>query len=372
MSNTRLQRLALAVTWAGLTTALAQEPAPAATNAPPPFLEAPPVAVTNEPGSAADTNAWLIEEAAVPPSLIDRSQSALSDYLLRSSESLDRYLDRLLTEKDKRRSEVYDRFFGDRRIEDQETRGTRLRVSPGIGYVHDDGIDYDFRFSGRINLPRLEDRLQLVVDNLQDDEDVLLGIHDGFDRRDGTDDDPDRTVALRYRALDLMQSVLDLDVGLRFRPAPVPKVRLRGRVSPGWDWWNVRFYQSVFWDDDDGFGEKTELRTRRDLSRKWFVTSSTAALRAQESDGFEFGQTLNLGYVASSRAAWIFKTGASAHTEPRTEMEEYSLRLAYERRVHSNWAFIEIEPGADFPRDRDFDFTPQIKFKLKLLFGDID
>jgi hypothetical protein len=56
-------------------------------------------------------------------------------------------------------------------------------------------------------------------------------------------------------------------------------------------------------------------------------------------------------------------------TRPRNQAVEYLAVVRYRQKIWRDWLFYEIAPQARFPRDRDFDFTPGILFRLEMIFG---
>ena len=80
--------------------------------------------------------------------------------------------------------------------------------------------------------------------------------------------------------------------------------------------------------------------------------------------------SLGLYQEVSKRKALRYTVAAEMPTSPATVMDEYKALVTWRQLVRGDWLYIEIEPEASFPRNRDYKFTPSILFKVDLMFGD--
>ncbi|MGE9289597.1 MAG: hypothetical protein ACQKBT_01325, partial [Puniceicoccales bacterium] len=227
------------------------------------------------------------------------------------------------------------------------------------------GVD----FKAKIDLPKTQNRLKLIVENVQEDSDPLPGFSRSELRQvPGVDDSGN--ASLRFALIDLMNFDLDFDAGLDLKPEPVPKFRLRGRMSWEWDHWRFRISQYLTYEADDGFGEKTSLDMRRYLGENSWAEVDMAVVRSETSNGFEFGQALSLYHRISNRRTIGFRGAVYSQTEPWARVEAVLLRLPYRQKIWKEWMYFTVEPGIDFKRDHNFNADPRILFELEFLFGD--
>jgi hypothetical protein len=56
-------------------------------------------------------------------------------------------------------------------------------------------------------------------------------------------------------------------------------------------------------------------------------------------------------------------------TQPVNELTEVDLRIRYRQQIWRRWLFFEVAPQYRFPRDRSFEATPGILFRLEAMFG---
>jgi hypothetical protein len=143
---------------------------------------------------------------------------------------------------------------------------------------------------------------------------------------------------------------------------------LRGVAVKNAEVWTTRASQSVFWRGDDGFGERTLLEFERWM-REYFFRISTSALYSETSEGLEFAHGYAITHLVTKRRSIGLRASLSGRTEPNIVVETYQVRLPYRQRLHRDWIYLEIEPGADFPRDRDFSFTPRVDITVDLIIG---
>lgn len=321
----------------------------------------------------AGTNQTIIAETMMTTNLntvVDQVHSNVSDYVREKADKLDVSLDELLTPKELERSRTFDRFFGDRRREDDEQR-TRLKFVPKIVWSETDGVKAKLRFSLKLDLPRTENRIQLVADNLMEDEDALPAFSESGGRTAITERQEDTSIALRAKLGEIFKVRFTGDVGLKFRPEPVPKIKLRARLPWKMGNWQMRLTEALIWESKDGFGEKTSLDFERPLGPQSSIEFESAIVWSETSKGVDLGQSIGLSYFPDSGHTFGLKLGVKAHTEPSLEVDKYLVRFPLSRKTEKQWMRFIVEPGADFPVERDYKFSPLIIFKLELIFGEL-
>ena len=304
------------------------------------------------------------------PHIVDRWQQRGSRGLLRTVERIDWYFDQALAADAMERSRVFDRYFGDRSVADERT-GSRLRLSGEVGLVEGEAPDFAARYSARLNLPRLRHRAQLIVDNLPQDEDVLEAIDDQSTRDNRFAGEDDRSARIQVVVLEGLAGRLSADAGLRFRSEVVPRFRLSGRLRSGRYPWSFRLRERVFWQSDDGFGEKTSLGVRRMIGRQALAGLSGSALWSETSAGVEFGITGEVGTVLTQRTRIGVRAAVAWQTRPDAVVQEYALRLPLHYDVYRDWLDLLIEPGINFPDELDYEAEWLVTVRLDFMFGDL-
>jgi hypothetical protein len=194
---------------------------------------------------------------------LDRSHRYLSGRVLRVAESINTAIAYTFRQAEDHESEMTRRFYGNL-LTAYQVEGSHIRVTPRLIMTEGEDHDYKLDFSARLRLPDLSERLRLYVDSYDTDYDTMEEIFSARYRRQlETERSEGATAGLTYLVSDHMTRQLSLSTGLRFRPEPSPKLRLRGRLRTSFDLWRTDVAQSVFWTERDGFGEKTEFTLDR-------------------------------------------------------------------------------------------------------------
>jgi hypothetical protein len=307
-------------------------------------------------------------ETAESPRL-DRSHRYLSDRVLHLAESINNVISSTFRQEEDHESEMIRRFYGNL-LTAYQVEGSHIRVTPRLILTEENGNEYKVDFSARLRLPNLSKRLRLYVDSYDTDYDTMEEIFStryrqrlDLERGEGT------TAGLTYFFSDHMKRDLSLSTGLKFRPEPVPKIRLRGRFRKSFDIWRAEFAQSVFWRDKEGFGERTEFTLDRPYGEIHLIRLRSSAVWSESSHGVDWGQFASYYATFSSRCSAAIKLGVHGYSHPSWITDQYLARVAYRKRVHRDWLFLEIEPGLDFFREDDFKISPLINIKLEIVIG---
>jgi hypothetical protein len=300
---------------------------------------------------------------------LDRSHRYLSDRVLHLAESINNVISSTFRQEEDHESEMIRRFFGNL-LTAYQVEGSHIRVTPRLILTEENGNEYKVDFSARLRLPDLSRRLRLYVDSYDTDYDTMEDIFStryrqrlDLERGEGT------TAGLTYFFSDHMKRDLSLSTGLKFRPEPSPKIRLRGRVRKSFDIWRAEVAQSGFWSEKDGVGERTEFTLDRPSGEIHLVRLRSSVVWSELSHGVDWGQFASYYANFSSRRSAAIKLGVHGYSHPSWITDQYLIRVAYRKRVHRDWLFLEIEPGLDFFREDDFKISPLINIKLEIVIG---
>jgi hypothetical protein len=303
---------------------------------------------------------------------LDRQHREMSSHVLRAADRLDRFLHDLVVGKEQEPAPVMTRYYGDRRTR-EETGGSYIEITPLVSMVDGEGIKADLDFGAKLRLPRFSERLQLFVDRFQEEDSDVFDSLGARQRPRGTGEGTkEGSVGVRFFLVDGMTFRSSFSVGMSFKPEPTPRLKLQGRIAKALnEQWASRLTQSVFWESDDGFGEKTQLEFIRKIDDHRDVRSSTAVIWSETSEGVEAGQAFTYIHILARKRVIAPRVGVGGHVEPTAAVDRYFFRVPYRQRIHRDWMFLEIEPGIDFPDERDFKATPLLIVRLDMLFGSI-
>ncbi|MCX7819479.1 MAG: hypothetical protein N2652_09795 [Kiritimatiellae bacterium] len=295
---------------------------------------------TAEPAVPHDAAAAITE-----PTAVDRLQADVSRHMLA-------LLDRV------------DRFFGDERIED-DVGGSQVRAGLGLRWDRAEGVSLVTRFRGRLDLPKTEKRLQLILDNLTETGDPLerSPLADTLDASQ-----PD--AGLRYIARESRRTRLSADVGARLSETPQTFGRLRFRYRLPLGVWELRLTETAYWYTSDGFGASTELRWSRDWSNGWSFRSISRLEWEESRDGVTPVQVFEwLRAQPESGRGHRLSLAAEWPETPRGGKSSYSASYGFRRTLGRPWLLLEVAPGVAFREARDFEPDPRIELVFEAIFG---
>ena len=289
------------------------------------------------------------DEDDLPESWLDRSHSFLSQRLCEPAA-------------------WFDGFFGDPRSFEETPVGTFIRVRNGLQWDQTEGWSAATRVRANISLPRVSERVRLLITR----DDDLSG-----DFRDGSsvDDRDDRTrLGLRFIASEQARSQLDFDGSVRLTSGGLnPRLRARYRYVQGLtDNTQGRATQSVFWERSEGFGTTSRLDWEWLPNRDRLIRWTGEGTISEASDGIDWRSSVTAFQQLSPRTAVRTEFGAFGFTDPRFEVEEYFVAFRYRRQFLRSWLFYELQPEHAWPMDfetgdrrRDWRFTLTLEIQFE-------
>lgn len=299
----------------------------------------------------------------------DRWHRALSRRVLRLAESINNGITGVFRRDARQDTELTQQFYGNL-MTAYDVKGSYIRLRPRAYLSEHDGSKYKLDFSARLRIPHITRKLSFYADSDDADYDAMEDVFSARYRRalereygDGA------TAGLTYFFTDRMKRDLSLSTGLRFRPEPSPKIRLRARFRKSFEVWLAEFSQSVFWSERDGSGEKSELVFDRRINDLQHLGINVSAIWSELSHGVDWGGSAAYYVRFDRRNNGALRLGMRGYTHPSAITDQYFVRLTWRRRVHRDWLFIEVEPGLDFFREDDFGISPLINLKIEMLIG---
>jgi len=288
------------------------------------------------------------DELDRPESWLDRSHS---------------YLSRRLCEP----AAWFDGFFGDPRAFEETPVGTFFRLRNSLQWDETEGFGFRVRVRANILLPRVSERVRLLITR---DEDISGDFQDDPDR---FDDDRTR-LGLRFIASGNRRSQFDIDGTIRLSSGSLnPRARARYRVVHGLTSSSlIRGTQSVFWERVDGFGTTSRVDLEWLPSRDGLVRWTTQGTVSEGSDGIDWRTSVTAFRQLTRRSAIGTQVGMFGFTRPSFEVEEYFARFRYRRQFLRSWLFYELQPEYAWPLAEDlstrrgdwrFTFTLEVQFE---------
>ena len=255
-----------------------------------------------------------------------------------------------------------DNFFGndERDLEQAESR-LRLRTI----YNWDERLDNEvkFRLGGKVSLPQISKRLDLVFRG----EDM-----DDFGD-DGVEDPSEDRIGLQYQVgpKDIRKHRFDLTVGFG-SSGPKPGVKYVYQDAFAEDL-NFRFTQRFTYDLGEGGYGSSRFVLDKALRERELVRAYTRFLYGEKTEGTEWSSSLSYarGWQGDSGrvgATWLY-VGADGQTEPYDFVKNYKVGARFRRQAYRDWLFWEIEPSYNWRVDEPyFDREGAWRIELRLEF----
>ncbi|MFC1681339.1 hypothetical protein ACFL1S_06105 [Pseudomonadota bacterium] len=266
-----------------------------------------------------------------------------------------------------------DNFFSNER-HNWSANKTRVTLRGNFDWIDDLGWEFNPEFKLFLALPGLNNRLRVVAN---DDDDN--GAADGAPK-----DQDESDVALRYIGKQTRKGGYSFDLGLSTRDSDLQsfvRFNLFGHYSLGNNWAG-RSENRLYWYTSAGLRNDSRQYFERRLSDNWFFRSRTRLQYEEDkNEGWYPEQKFTLFQRISDRSVLAYEVIARQYCDcdpvypPEKQLvqaDRYNLfmaRLRFRRNAFYPWLFFELWPGAAWPEERDYEFTPAIRFRLEVVLG---
>jgi hypothetical protein len=259
-----------------------------------------------------------------------------------------------------------DNFFGnDERDLEQAESKLRLRTI----YNWDDRLDNElkFRLGGKVSLPQISKRLDLVFRG----EDM-----DDFNDN-GVEDPSEDRIGLQYQVgpKETRKHRFDLTVGFGSSgPKPGAKYVYQDAFAEDL---NFRFTQRFTYDLGEGGYGSSRFVLDKALDDRELIRAYTRFLYGEKTDGTEWSTSLSYarGWEGDSGrvgATWLY-AGVDGQTEPYDFVKNYKVGVRFRRQAYRDFLFWEIEPSYNWRIDEpylDREGAWRIELRLEFLIFD--
>lgn len=273
---------------------------------------------------------------------------------------------RFVTARTNNLTQWIDSYFGGAEV-DHEAASSRLRLRLLSNSDERQGSDVRVRLGGKLNLPALSERLDLVFRG-----------DDPVDDINGQEDPSQSRVGLQYQLGSEAASPHRVDVTVGANSAglrPGLKYRYRKHFN---ERDTLRFTQRLQYEFDDGFNTTTRLDVDHIINDDQLIRSYSRVYWGEASDGLEWSTSIS--HIArwrdeaaepglQGRAAMVFAE-VSGVTQPFSYVSNYRLGARLRRHTYRDYLFVELEPS--YNRRIDAPGLPrrgawQVELRLELL-----
>ena len=263
-----------------------------------------------------------------------------------------------------------DSFFGDERYT-AEINQSQLKIR--FDAFRDAGAGMDYRrpnFDLRLVLPQLRKKTRLVISG---DPNVDIDPTSSQPVVPSTQPPPQSvTTALQFVPLETKRSNFSIRAGVKLHQGKLELlIGPRYRYLVHYGKWDMRYTQEEVWTTDIGWQVRSRFDVERSLPGDLFFRTSLEGVWTEKVHGYPYALSFLLQHPLDRDRALQYEWVNSFQTRPTDLLMEELFVFRYRQRFWREWLFLEIAPQVRFPRDRNFEYTPGILFRLEMVFGDI-
>lgn len=274
-------------------------------------------------------------------------------------------------------SESIDTFFVNDRIIEGRNR-THLRVLSALTTIERDGTQGNVDFRLRFRLPRLEEKIQFEVNNLDNNITGEGEAATTTTANTAAQLQPQGQRQQTTAGLSFFKDVLGirskLTTGFIFRDAaPYGNWRLSKNFKFT-EKDNLWLINDVFGDTEDRTGHRATIYYDHNFSQNLMFRFFNESVYRNEFHTFNTVHGTTLYQVLNDRTSFAH-TFSIASQNPQDLhsffLSSYDLYSNYRYRIYKNHAFFDVIPGLSFPKRHDFKTTWSIIFRLEIIFGSV-
>ncbi len=237
-----------------------------------------------------------------------------------------------------------DDYFGEPNYE-LEAAESFLRLDFTTDWDQDDGNNNQVRLRGKLQLPRISRRLNLVFSDESGDEFV-------------TDPDArklDDNVGLVYEVAEDKRSRFDLTMGLTWNRVR-PGARYRFQDTLG-ELYSYNLTQRVQWENGEGFYATSQAKLNRAVGKNALLRWNNQLVYGEETRGAEWLSRLSL-FERRREGGKKYKLGVNyfaavnGFTDPRY-IKNYRVGVLFRRQIYRKFLFLELEPAYNYRKENE-------------------
>jgi len=267
-------------------------------------------------------------------------------------------------------SNKIDNFFVEERMEEEGSK-SRLIISSFQSADTDLNVKQQFQFKGRLNFPKTQNRLRLVVESSIERDQLVEGEQVTGDTTAGTSQVEDYSTALQFIFTQSDKWQFSNKVGVRFRVPVDPFVRFRLRRSFFQNSWQFRIVETVAWYQSEGWGSTTNFDLERPVNQKLFFRESSRFNILNNDRDLLYDQSFSLFHTIRNKKIIVYSIGMNSQITDPIEVSKYFLNMKFRYNFFNKWAFFDIVPELAMEKEYDFKLLPRLSLQLDIVFGKV-
>ncbi|WP_136795642.1 MULTISPECIES: hypothetical protein [Desulfosediminicola] len=258
----------------------------------------------------------------------------------------------------------FDDFFDDTRFIAEENK-TRAKIRLETSYHEEDGFDISPSVRWRIHLPKLEEKLNLVI-FAADDGDDPSDSNISSDLSSANTTRSDLTAALQYFVKTTDKYNISTTAGGSF---DYLYVGARFRYFKSFKRWQGRFIERLRYYTDDGWENYNSLDFEREFLEKFLFRNTTSLYVREDEDSLDHSISFSLFQFLTDTRALAYEWTNNFETDPSHRLADLILRLRYRQQGHREWLMYEVSPWVNFPEEDGYEAQFGLRFTLEAKFG---
>lgn len=245
----------------------------------------------------------------------------------------------------------FDGFFGTSRAYEETPVGSFFRVRNSLVWDQSKDFGHEIRLSANISLPRLSERLRLLISR----DESVEGESDFDDPGREPGEEEETRLGLRFLLSEAGRTQFDVDGTVKVSSGGLnPRVRGRGRHTRGLtDTTLTRWTQTVFWERDDGFGTISRADWEWLPNQLTLVRLTGRGTLSEESEGIDWRTGLVGFRQLNDKTAIRSEIGAFGETGSELDTEEVFINFRFRRSFLRDWLFYELQPERAWAVDEE-------------------
>lgn len=265
-----------------------------------------------------------------------------------------------------------DSWFGNKEQFDDSQFGGKLVL--GFRQDEDTGFDPKVRIRLRTKLPNVSKKFNAFIGRTDDEAYIRDSRISGIDSltNDLNNEDARWLIGLGYRNPNNIG--FETSIGARFSSGIQPYGRLRYRHYKEFGSVSSNFSQTIFWQNDDGFGTTSNLQFSKAINENYLSTLSLGATYLKDTEIWETGSSISLYRKLSPRTGILLRSYIFGESGDNSvvDVPEYGISLGYRRPFLKPWLVLKARIENRWEHEKNDDQRKsfaKIGLQFEMTFG---
>lgn len=244
-----------------------------------------------------------------------------------------------------------------------------FRLVNQVNWQDNGELDYKARVRAKVYLPKLEEKLSLIVNDRDNEE---LGSIDEPIESITSSDDNQFSAAVNYESEEYFRSKFDTRIGLDSSLESFFIFKHRLSMFKG-ETTSLTNFNDLFWKEEEGFGVNPRFELDKILDKDHLIRWQYSYLKAEKRLGNEWSNRFSF-ITKISEENWLsYDLSLLGRLAYDYDIYLYRLAFRYRKQLPVKWLFFEIEPEFLWLREPDFTerkFITGLILRLEIEFKD--